>query len=217
MDVDLALSQSFLSTTTDPGDEFGHGTQVAGILGARNNGYGVVGVAAGARLVSLRVMNATGNGTVSAVISALNYIAEHGTPGDVVCLSLGANPSLALDNAVVALADLGIFITVAAGNSNADAANLSPARVNHANVFTVSGLRPDGTYMGISNWGSPVDYCAPGTALRTTKINSGYGSAGGTSMATPHVAGILLVRGNIATDGFVANDPDGNPDPVPHM
>jgi hypothetical protein len=217
LNVDVTRSRSFLSSTTSPDDQFGHGTQVAGILAAKNNGFGVVGVAAGAKVVSLRVMDAAGSGTISSVISALNYVAQNGKAGDVVNLSLGASPSTTLDNAVKAVANLGIFVTIAAGNSNANAANYSPARVNHTNVFTISGMRPDGTFMGISNWGTPVDYCAPGTGLTSTRIGSTYGNAGGTSMAAPHVAGILLVRGNVMANGHVIGDPDGNADVKPKL
>jgi hypothetical protein len=215
LNVDVARSRSFVTGTTSPADQFGHGTQVAGIIGAKNNTIGVVGVAAGCKLVSLRVMNATGSGTVSSVIAALNHVALNGKAGDVVNLSLGASPSLSLDNAVKAVANKGIFVTIAAGNSSANSANYSPARVNHTNVFTISGMRPDLTYMGISNWGTPVDYVAPGNSLTSTKINSAYGNAGGTSMAAPHVAGILLLKGrSIATQGTVSGDPDGVADKI---
>ena len=104
--VDVARSRSFIASSKSPADEFGHGTQVAGIIGAKNNEFGVVGVAAGARLVSLRVMDANGAGSVSAVISALNYVAANGTPGDVANLSLGSNPSEALDRADLMLSTL---------------------------------------------------------------------------------------------------------------
>jgi hypothetical protein len=214
LNVDVARSRSFVTGTTSPDDQFGHGTNVAGILGAKDNTFGVKGVAAGAKLVSLRVMNATGGGTISSVIAALNYVSLNGKPGDVVNLSFGSGASLALDNAVKAVANKGIYVTIAAGNSGANAANVSPARVNHPNVFTISGMRADNTFMGISNWGTPVDFTAPGTGLQSTKKGGLYGSVGGTSMAAPHVAGILLMKGAVATQGNVIGDPDGVADKI---
>ena len=81
-------------------------------------------------------------------------------------------------------------------------------------------MRVNGTFMGMSNWGASIDYCIPGTALASTKKNSSYtSSAGGTSMAAPHLAGLLLIRGssNIPVQGYVQNDPDNNPDPIPKL
>ncbi len=219
LNVDVGRSKSFLKTSTSPNDVFGHGTQVAGILAAKDNDLGVIGVAAGAQVVSLRVMDEKGIGSVSAVISALKHVSEHGKPGDVVNLSLGSSPSVTLDNAAIEVAKKGIFVVIAAGNIADNAANYSPARVNHPNIFTVSAMRPDNTfYMGISNWGTPVDYCAPGSGLTSTRMNSSYGNAAGTSMAAPHVAGILLLKGrDFQTQGVVDNDPDNEPDPIPKL
>ena len=214
LNVDVARSKSFVSGTTSPNDEFGHGTNVAGILGAKDNSFGVKGVAAGAKLVSLRVMNASGAGTVSSTVAALMHVYKYGKAGDVVNLSLGASPSLSLDNAVKYVANKGIHVVIAAGNSNANAANYSPARLNYTRVYTISGMRADNSFMGISNWGSPVDFTAPGTGLRSTKKGSGYGSVGGTSMAAPHVAGILLLKGTVASQGYVTGDPDGKADKI---
>ena len=214
LNVDVARSKSFVSGTTSPDDGFGHGTNVAGIIGAKNNTIGVKGVAAGAKLVSLRVMNSSGGGTISSVIAALMHVYRYGKAGDVVNLSLGSSPSLSLDRAVLMVAGKGIFVTIAAGNSGANSANYSPARVNHAKVFTVSGMRADNSFMGISNWGTPVDFVAPGTALRSTKKGSSYGSVGGTSMAAPHIAGILLLKGTVASQGYVTGDPDGKADKI---
>ena len=81
-------------------------------------------------------------------------------------------------------------------------------------MFTVSGMRADNSFMGISNWGTPVDFVAPGTALRSTKKGSSYGSVGGTSMAAPHIAGILLLKGTVASQGYVTGDPDGKADKI---
>ena len=218
--VDVARSRSFIPTSTTPDDQYGHGTMVAGIIAAKNNSYGTVGIAAGATIVSLRVLDANGQGMNSYVVSALNHVALYGKPGDVVNISLGSSASSVLDNAVKAVAAKGIFVTMAAGNSSANVVNYSPQRVNAPNVYTVSGLKAGDLFMGISNYGSPtVDFCAPGNSIHTTKKGGLYGSSGGTSMAAPHVAGLLLLKGtNIASGGFVASgDPDGTPDRIPHL
>lgn len=214
LNVDVARSRSFLSTTTSPDDQYGHGTSVAGVIGAKNNTIGSVGVAAGAKVASLRVMDANGAGSVSNVIKALNYVATTGRAGDVVNLSLGASPSTTLDNAVRAVADKGIFVTIAAGNSAANAANYSPARVDYNRVFTVSGMQSNLSFWGRSNWGTPVDYTAPGSGVYTTAKGSSYATCGGTSFASPHVAAVLLLKGTIASQGNVLNDPDGKADRI---
>jgi hypothetical protein len=224
--VDLVRSKSFLTapvslgtTLTSPWDERGHGTNVAGIIAAKDNGIGAKGVAAGATIVSLRVMDKSGAGKVSAAIAALNHVALNGKPGDVVNMSLGSSPSLALDNAVIAVANKGIFVTIAAGNSSANAANYSPARVNHPNVFTISGFKTGDIWNPGSNYGpTTVDYTAPGAGVYTTAMGSLYKNAGGTSMASPHVAGLLLLKGNnIASGGIVSGDPDAVKDKIAHF
>jgi len=224
--VDQVRSRSFLKSPvstgtniTSPWDQRGHGTNVAGIIGALDNSIGSRGVAAGATIVSLRVMDASGAGTISAAIAALNHVATYGVPGDVVNMSLGSSPSAALDAAVVAVANKGIFVTIAAGNSSANAANYSPARVNHANVFTVSGFKTGDLWKTGSNYGpTTVDYTAPGSGVYTTALGGLYKNAGGTSMASPHVAGLLLLKGNnIVSGGLVSGDPDAVVDKIAHF
>ena len=220
LNVDVARSRSFVAGSTSPADIFGHGTQIAGIIGAKDNGFGVVGVAAGATLVSVRILDANGVGTASSVISGLNYIAANAKPGDVVNFSMNFGNSVTVDNAVRAVAGKGIYVAIAAGNNYVNCIGWSPQKVMHTNTFTVSGLRPDGTFMGISNWGQPVKFCAPGTQITTTKMGGGYtATAGGTSMSAPHLAGILLMRGgaNIPVQGYVVGDPDGIIDPIPSL
>ncbi len=220
LNVDKTRSKSFLATTqagtpSSFTDEFGHGTQVAGVIGAKNNNYGACGVAAGATLVSLRVMDANGSAYVSKIVAALNHVAFYGQAGDVVNLSLGVPPSTTLDDAVRKVAAKGIFVAIASGNSGADCTNNSPARVNATNVFTVSAMNSLGIFESYSNYGAPVDYAAPGTNIYTTAKGGGYVKSGGTSMAAPHVAGILLVtNGSPKASGFVTGDKDNTPDPI---
>lgn len=220
LNVDKTRSKSFLTSTqagtySSYSDEFGHGTQVAGIIGAKNNSYGAVGVAAGANLVSLRVMDANGSAYVSKIVAALNWVATYGKAGDVVNLSLGVPASTTLDDAVKNVAAKGIYIAIASGNSGGDAALVSPARVNATNVFTVSGMNSAGVFESWSNWGTPVDFSAPASNVYTTSRGGGYSYFGGTSSAAPHMAGVLLLTGgNPKYSGYVTGDKDSKPDPI---
>ncbi|MGZ5244848.1 MAG: S8 family serine peptidase [Bacteroidia bacterium] len=220
LNVDTTRSKSFLTSTqagtyTSYSDEFGHGTQVAGIIGAKNNSYGAIGVAAGANLVSLRVMDANGSAYVSKIVAALNWVATYGKAGDVVNLSIGVPASTTLDDAVKNVAAKGIFVAIASGNNSGDAALISPARVNATNVFTVSGMNSAGMFESWSNYGSPVDYSAPGSNAYTTSRGGGYSYFGGTSAAAPHMAGVLLLtNGSPKYSGYVTGDKDSRPDPI---
>lgn len=217
LNVDANRSKSFITGTT-PDDDHGHGTHVAGTVGAKNNYTGVRGVAANAKIVALKVMDSGGKGNMSAVIAAVNHVSQHGRPGDVVNMSIGGETSKILDQAVTDAANKGIYFAVAAGNQRTEANLSSPARVNHPNIFTVSAMDDQDTWASFSNYGSDcVDYCAPGVRISSTTKNGGYATMSGTSMATPHVAGLLLLKGkNIVTNGYVKDDPDGKPDPIAH-
>ncbi|MBC7919619.1 MAG: S8 family serine peptidase [Ferruginibacter sp.] len=216
LNVDAARSQSYVSGKT-PDDDNGHGTHVAGIIGAKNNRIGTLGVASNAQLVSLKVMDNVGEGRLSNVIAAVGHVYRNGKPGDVVNMSLGGDVSQTLDNEVTRAAQRGIFFAVAAGNDAKSAALGSPSRVNNANVYTVSAMDSTGAWARFSNFGNEVDYCAPGVRILSTHKEGRYAYLSGTSMAAPHVAGLLLLNGGkLRTDGYVRNDPDGTPDPIAH-
>ena len=217
LDVDTILSKCFVANETSVEDNNGHGTHVAGIIGALNNSFGVVGVASGVRIIALKALNNDGEGSTSQLIRALNYVGENAAPGEVVNMSLGSDTiSPSLDNAVRALADQGILFAIAAGNESEKANLSSPGRVNHPNVFTVSAVDSLGSFASFSNYGNDVvDYAAPGVHIISTFSKGRYAILSGTSMAAPHVAGILVVKGkNIHTRGVASNDPDGDPDSI---
>lgn len=215
LNVDYKRSATFLGGKTTPWDENGHGTHVSGTIAAKNDGVGVVGVAAGATVVSVRVLNRQGSGTNSGVIAGVNYVASKGVRGDVANMSLGGGVSQALDDAVLNASGK-VEFALAAGNESDDANNHSPARVNGPNIYTVSAMWEGDRWVSFSNFGNPpVDYCAPGVYIYSTDKDGGYATMSGTSMAAPHVAGLLLL-GRIHTDGFVTGDPDGNADPIAH-
>lgn len=215
LNIDVKRSVSYLSGKTAD-DESGHGTHVAGIIGALNNGIGVTGIASGATLVSLRVLNQEGEGRVSNIIQAINHVYQNGQAGDVVNLSLGGEGiSTALERAIRLTADRGILFAIAAGNEKVSVSSLSPARVDHPNVFTVSAMDQNEQFASFSNYGPEVDVCAYGVRIRSTYKNGQYATLSGTSMAAPHVAGLLLIRGrNLPTNGYVKGDPDGKADPI---
>ena len=207
--VDVARSVSFVTGVTSVMDGYGHGTMVAGIIGAKNNTIGVVGVASNATIVALRVLDNSGNGSLSNLIRAVNHVSAYGKAGDVVNISIGAAASSILDNAIVTAAAKGIYFSIAAGNSSKDCSTTSPQRVNATNVYTVSAMDVNKYFWTGSNFGSPIDRAAPGVNITTTGKNGTYTYGHGTSFAAPHVAGLLLLRGNaVGTNGTVINDKD---------
>jgi len=212
LNVDVARSKSFLGGTTTPQDQNGHGTHVAGTIAAKDNSFGVIGVAPGAPVVAVRVLDRRGSGTNSGVIAGVDYVAQFGKSGDVANMSLGGGISNALDSAVVTAASGGVRFALAAGNESSSATGHSPARANGYNVFTVSAFAAGDRWASYSNFGNPpIDYAEPGSGIKSTWLSGGYNTISGTSMATPHLAGLLL-QGTLRSGGTVSNDPDGNPD-----
>ncbi|GGK66945.1 S8 family peptidase [Rufibacter glacialis] len=216
LNVDKARSETFITSGTDSrsaDDGNGHGTHVAGTIAAKNNTIGVIGVAHDATVVAVKVLNSQGSGSTSGVMAGIDYVATNGKAGDVANMSLGGGVSTTLDNAVVNAASKGIIFCLAAGNESDDALNHSPARANGPNVYTISAMNNKDAWASFSNYGTPVDYCAPGVAIKSTWKGGAYNTISGTSMATPHAAGVMLL-GNPRTDGTVIGDPDGNPDRI---
>jgi len=217
--TDATRSRSFISGQSAAADENGHGTHVAGIIGAKNNTTGMLGVASGATLVSLRVLDKNGEGALSNIVQALAYVSTNGRAGDVVNMSLGQDGvSSILDQQVLNTASKGIYIAIAAGNDGEPAIGFSPSRVNGRNIYTVSAIDSTGKFASFSNYGNDaVDYAAPGVRILSTFLNGRYAVMSGTSMAAPHVAGLLLLNGNnLRSSGTVLNDPDGVPDKIAH-
>lgn len=220
LNVDASRSATFITKGKDSksaDDGNGHGSHVAGTIGAiAGNGTDVVGVAPNATIVGVKVLDSRGSGSYSAVIAGVDYVAANASPGDVANMSLGGPTSNALDDAVKNAASNGILFALAAGNDGSDANGSSPARVNHPNVYTVSAFAEGDSWASFSNYGNPpVDYSAPGVSILSTYKNGGTATLNGTSMASPHVAGLLLLNGgNLATGGNVSGDPDGTADPI---
>ncbi|WP_041441174.1 S8 family peptidase [Thermomonospora sp. CIF 1] len=199
------------STGSSANDGNGHGTHVAGTIGALDNNIGVVGVAPGARLWPVRVLNNSGNGTWSQIICGVDYVTAHANEIEVANMSLGGTgtegtscSSSSLRQAICNSVNAGVTYVVAAGNSYANANGFVPA--TYPEVITVSALADfngapgggasptcrsdqDDTFADFSNYGSDVDLIAPGVCIYSTYIGSSYATLSGTSMASPHVAG----------------------------
>ena len=217
LNVDTGASRTFITSGRDArsaDDGNGHGTHVAGTIGAIDNNTGVIGVAAGATIVGVKVLDSRGSGAYSSVIAGVDYVGSGAPNCSVANMSLGGPVSQALDDAVKAAAQNGVKFVLAAGNEAQNASNSSPARANGANIYTVSAVDSNDRFASFSNFGNPpVDFAAPGVAIASTWKGGGYNTISGTSMASPHVAGILLL-GNIGNGGSAVNDPDGNADTI---
>lgn len=207
LNVDSSISRNFVNGANDENwnDLNGHGTHVSGIIAAKDNTSGIVGVSPNALLVAIRVLDANGSGYVSDIIRALNYIADwkvtNPTNNAVVNMSLGGGISSSLDSAVRSLISKNVTVVVAAGNENQDVRNVSPARVLEA--ITIGAYNSTNNFMASwSNYGSGVDLLSPGVSIDSTLPNGQYGVFSGTSMATPVVTGaivsMLMTNPNIA-------------------
>jgi len=172
---------------------------VAGTAAAKNSTIGVVGVAPGARLWAVRVLGNNGSGTMSAVISGVNWVTANASTIEVANMSLSSSTSTTLNNAIANSVAAGVTYVVSAGNASVDVKSTSPAKNTNTGVITVSAMSSSGAYYSLSNRGlnyvddngieNGVDVIAPGVSVISTYINSGYATLSGTSMAAPHVAG----------------------------
>lgn len=215
------------STGSSYNDGNGHGTHVAGTIAAKDDGAGVVGVAPGARIWSVRVLNNAGSGSWSSVICGVDWVTANRDIIEVANMSLGGGGSDTgcddggLHQAICRSVAAGVTYAVAAGNSSDDAANQVPAAYDE--VITVSALADfdgkagglgsptcrtdvDDTFADFSNFGADVDLIAPGVCINSTWKGGGYKTISGTSMASPHVAGAAAL--------YKASNPTATPQQV---
>jgi subtilisin len=220
-DLNIYHQKSFVSGTSSGNDDNGHGTHVAGIAAAKDNSIGVVGIAPGAKLWAIKVLDRNGSGALSTVIKGIDYIRQYASQIEVANLSLGCEcKSSAFDTAINNAVKSGITFVVASGNSGKDASTFSPA--NNPNVISVSatgdsdgkcggsgpstGFGRDDTLASFSNYGAVVDIAAPGTKIYSTYKGNSYATMSGSSMASPHVAGAAAL--------YEASHPGASPSEV---
>lgn len=183
----------------------GHGTHVAGIAAARDNSTHVVGVAPGAPIVAVKVLDCNGSGQTSNVIKGVDWVTANATvPNAVANMSLGGGTSTAMDDAVRNSAATGILYAIAAGNNSGNACGYSPSRIGGSTpgVLVVAATDEQGREASFSNSGNCVDIWAPGVDVLSTSFTGGTAVLSGTSMSSPHVAGaaalaIGLARRNV--------------------
>jgi subtilisin family serine protease len=198
----------------------GHGTHVAGTIGSST-----YGVAKGVKLRGVRVLDCAGSGSYSAIIAGIDWVRLNAVKPAVANMSLGGGLNTSLNTAATNLANSGVFLAVAAGNENQNACNVSPASAS--GTLTVAASTSTDAKASYSNWGGCVDVYAPGSSITSTWLNSGTNTISGTSMASPHAAGVAaLYKGtfgdaasstivswiiNNSTSGVITGNPSGTP------
>jgi len=192
----------YIDDDTNPSDEMGHGCAVSGIITANvDNGIGIAGIAPNTSLLPLRVLDANGVGTYADVISAIYEAVSSGA--DIINLSLGGqNHSQMLEQAVNYAIDNGVDVVAGTGNTGTQGV-FYPAK--YPNVIAVGSHDVNGTRSSFSTYGNEIDTLAPGEDILTTTINGDYGYFSGTSMAVPHVTGLLALSRTSGQPADLAN------------
>ncbi|WMW25524.1 S8 family serine peptidase [Methanolobus sediminis] len=207
--IDDYYGWDWANNDNDPMDDHGHGTHTAGTIAATgNNNVGVVGVSWNSKIMALKFLNSAGSGNLDDAVKAIKYAADMGAR--VSSNSWGSfGTSQMLDDAIRYAHDKNMVVVVAAGNSNDDALDYTPASADYSITVAASDYTDAKAYF--SNWGQKIDVAAPGVDILSTKaavspmfsssstVDTNYGRASGTSMATPHVAGLAAL--------LIANDP----------
>jgi len=199
LDAKIVAGYDWVQRDTAPDDGNGHGTHVAGTAAAETgNLTGGAGTCPNCRIMPLRVLDNSGSGSLANVASSITYAADNGAK--VINMSLGGPGSSTLQSAVDYAFNKGTFLACAAGNSNTSSTS-SAYPGAYANCFAVASTTSTDARSSFSNYGAWVEAAAPGSSIYSTWLNSGYNTISGTSMATPHVAGLA---GLLASQGRTA-------------
>jgi thermitase len=192
----LIIAEANFTDSSSPGDSYGHGTHIAGIIAAKNDGTGIVGVAPGCRLLNVKVADDMGRCQTSALAEGIIWAVNNGA--SVINISLEIKePSPQLEEAVNYAWSCGSIIIAAAGN-NGNESPVYPAY--YKNCVTVAAINQDDNLAPLSNYGDWVDVAAPGSDIYSTLPDNGYGYKTGTSFATACVSGIAALLFDMVTD-----------------
>ena len=210
--IDTAHAWNFVNNTNNARDDNGHGTHVSGIAAAKkDNGIGIAGVCPDCKILPVKVLDATGSGTIAGIINGINYVAKNAVKWGIKVINMslgvpGSSLSSTLMSAFVKAINYannqGVTVVAAAGNYNQDVSTFYPAALS--NVISVGATDANNTRAGFSNWGSALDVMAPGVDILSLKaagtsfgassvVDPNYVRASGTSMAAPFVAGTVAL------------------------
>lgn len=200
--IDDVHGYDFFNGDSDPMDDNQHGTAVSGTIGAvGNNARGVAGINWNVKMIACKAFNASGSGTISAIVSCLNYLAklkrDYGINIKATNNSYGGFPaSMTLYNAIASTRNEGMVFVAGAGNgsTDTDVSPFYPASFDLDNIIAVAATDSSANITSFSNYGiKSVDIAAPGIGVFTTGLNNQYGTFQGTSIATPHVTGAIAL------------------------
>ncbi|MDM5296838.1 S8 family serine peptidase [Bacillus pumilus] len=188
-DLKVAGGKSFVKYTSSYKDDQGHGTHVAGTIGALNNDYGTVGVASGVKLYAVKVLNKKGEGDLSSILRGIDWAITNKM--DIINLSLGFTDNIPiLRSAVDTAYKKGLLVVAASGNDKKKSISY-PAAYN--SVIAVSATTKKDTLASLSNTGKGIEFSAPGEKIISTYLKNEYWYGTGTSQAAPHVTGMLAL------------------------
>ncbi|MDN3241112.1 S8 family peptidase [Glycomyces tritici] len=191
----------FIDDDADPADCHGHGTHVAGTIGGST-----YGLAKDVTIRPVRVLDCQGSGSYAAIIGGIDWVAANAGESAVANMSLGGSFSQALNDSIAAAVESGVTFAIAAGNEGQDACGVSPG--SEPSAITVGATDEDDAAASFSNFGECVDILAPGVGITSAWIDGADAekTISGTSMATPHVAGVAAL--------FLESNPGATPDEV---
>ncbi|OIJ22339.1 hypothetical protein BKP45_06785 [Anaerobacillus alkalidiazotrophicus] len=193
-DLTIAGGVSFLPDSTSYNDENGHGTHIAGIIAAQNNGNGISGVAPNANIFAVKALDENGQGLVSRIVAGVDWAITNNM--DIINISLGTSQeSLSLKNIVNKAYDKGVLVVAAAGNNGNQqgTGNTVQYPAIYPSVIAVSAIDSLERRPSFSATGSAIEVTAPGVNIYSTHLNNGYVNMSGTSMAAPFVSGVLAL------------------------